>query len=131
MLQQLIKKKAEDAGFKREEFSDHFDQLQEEDPQDRESLIKNISLQLLSAENPVQVLDIFESNFITTNTEQNTERREIFIEELCMVLYFLKSAIRNLTDEEGKNLIAGDYRANLLIQLIFEKYGKTEVDIAY
>ena len=85
----------------------------------------------MSAENPVQVLDIFESNFITTNAEQNAEPREVFIEELCMVLYFLKSAIRNLTDEEGKNLIAGDYRANLLIQLIFDKYGKTDVDIAY
>ena len=48
-----------------------------------------------------------------------------------MVLYFFKSAIRNVPDAQGKELVASDYRANLLIQMIFDRYSQSEIDFAY
>ena len=69
MLKQLIKDKAASAGIKEEDFVKHFDELQDQNANNWESLIKNLSLQLLSADDPVRVLDIFEKNFITQHAE--------------------------------------------------------------
>ena len=90
-LKQLIRDKASSAGFKQEEFTDHFEDLKDEDATDRDSLVKNLSLQLLNADSPVRVLDIFEKNFVSNRAEQHGEFREVFIEELFMMLYFFKT----------------------------------------
>ena len=48
-----------------------------------------------------------------------------------MFLYFFKSQIGNLTEEEGQELIKNDYRVNLLVQMIFSQYEPTKVEFAY
>ena len=90
-LKQLIKEKAASAGFSEDDFKNHFDELQVPDATSREDLVKNISLQLLNADSPLQVLDVFEKNFIVNRSEQHGEFREVFIEELFMLLYFFKT----------------------------------------
>ena len=56
---------------------------------------------------------------------------EATIEELFMLLYFLKSQLGNLEDEEAQELIKKDYRVNLLVQMIFDKYEPAEVEFSY
>ena len=53
------------------------------------------------------------------------------VEELFMFLYFFKTQIRNMSDEDGAALIKKDYRVNLLVQMIFDKYEPTEIEFAY
>lgn len=48
--------------------------------------VKNLSLQLLSANTPKQVLDLFE--------KLNQQPEHIFVEELFMLLYFFNSQCR-------------------------------------
>ena len=36
-----------------------------------------------------------------------------------------------MTDEEATQLIKQDYRANLLVQMIFDKYEPAEIEFAY
>lgn len=48
-----------------------------------------------------------------------------------MFLYFFKSQIGHLTEEEGQALIKQDYRVNLLVQMIFSQYEPSEVEFAY
>ena len=57
------------AGFQQDEFSEHFDDIKDDNATDRDSLVKNLSLQLLNADGPVRVLDIFEKNFISNRAE--------------------------------------------------------------
>ena len=48
-----------------------------------------------------------------------------------MFLYFFKSQIGELDDEQAKELIKSDYRVNLLVQMIFDKYVPSEVEFTY
>ena len=59
-LKQLIKEKAASAGFSKDDFSNHFEELQDKDATDRDSLVKNLSLQLLNVDSPGQVIEIFD-----------------------------------------------------------------------
>lgn len=74
--------------------------------------MKNLSLELLNADTPIKVLNLYETNYLTGASERNTE---IFIEELFMLLYFFKSHIRDLSFEASERLIKNDYRVNALI----------------
>ena len=99
----------------------------------RAAKVKNISLRLLGVNSPQDVLNLFEEEFIAVTRDMASVDVENLatIEELFMFLYFFKSQIGNLTDEEGKNLIKKDYRVNLLVQMIFDKYEPSEVEFAY
>lgn len=97
-LKDLIKEKASSAGFSKEDFASHFDELIDKEATDRDTLVKNLSLQLLNVDSPTAVLDIFEKNFIANRAEQHGEFREVLVEELFMLLYFFKSQIRNVPD---------------------------------
>ena len=69
---------------------------------------------MLDVESPQAVLDLFEEEFIIAPRESQ-EAEMATIEELFMFIYFLKSQLRNLTDDEGQSLIKKDYRVNLLV----------------
>ena len=90
-MKELIKDKAASAGFSKEDFQDHFDELEVKDPTNRDEHVKNLSLKLLSAHSPTQVLAIFEEKYIKNRSEQHGENREVYIEELFMLLYFFKT----------------------------------------
>ena len=48
-----------------------------------------------------------------------------------MLLYFFKTQIRNIPDAQGTQLVASDYRVNLLISMIMDKYAEAKFDFAY
>ena len=78
------------------------------------------------------MLDLFEEEFISVARDGNVDPTDLAtIEELFMFLYFFKTQIRNMSDEDGQALIRSDYRVNLLVQMIFDQYEPTEVDFSY
>jgi hypothetical protein len=75
-------------------------------------------------ESPTEVLDLFQEEFIDVERDGRTIAT---VEELFMLLYFFKTQIRNISDEQGQTLIKNDYRINLLIQMIFDQYDPSEI----
>lgn len=63
---------------------------------DRSSVVKNLSLMLLDIEHPTAILDIFARDYL------HTDHDTIFVEELFMLLYFLKTTIREMHEEAAK-----------------------------
>ena len=98
--------------------------------------MKNISLRLLNVTSPQEVLGLFEEEFIAVvndamEMEIDRSTEQATVEELFMFLYFFKSQIGELDDEQAKELIKSDYRVNLLVQMIFDKYVPSEVEFTY
>ena len=78
---------------------------------------------LLSANTPTAVLDIFEKECVKKSQSQG---RAIFLEELCMLLYFYMRQLKELVDvEEAQNLVQRDYRLNVLCDMLFARYNHT------
>ena len=98
--------------------------------------MRNISLRLLNVTSPQEVLGLFEEEFIAVvndamEMEIDRSTEQATVEELFMFLYFFKSQIGELDDEQAKELIKSDYRVNLLVQMIFDKYVPSEVEFTY
>ena len=79
---------------------------------------------------------MFEEDFITvardgSQTHQIKPGSLATVEELFMFLYFFKTQMRDLTEEEGMALIKQDYRVNLLVQMIFNQYEPSEIEFSY
>lgn len=79
---------------------------------------------LLDIEQPTAILDIFARDYL----EQNHD--SIYVEELFMLLYFLKTTIRELHEDSAKQLLRTDFRVNALIGMIMDKY-TCNTDFAY
>lgn len=95
-----------------------------DEPQDRSSVVKNLSLMLLDIEQPTQILDIFARDYLGQNHDN------VYVEELFMLLYFFKTTIREWQEESAKELIRTDYRINALIGMVMDKY-TSNTDFAY
>ena len=125
----MIKQKALDAGAEAEDFNNHFAELKIEESEGmtedekRGARVKNLSLQLLSANTPKQVLDLFE--------KLNEQPESIFVEELFMLLYFFNSQCRSMHEAHVERILKEDYRVGLLIATLFDKFNPETVELTY
>jgi hypothetical protein len=93
-MRQVLKEKADAAGVDMSNFATSFSDLKDDttEIEDIEKLkssqLKNLSLSLLSADHPKKVLDVFENEVIK---KRQGASHLIFIEELCMLLHFMKA----------------------------------------
>jgi hypothetical protein len=112
----------------------NFDVLKVDDAKSRSDMVKNLSLSLLSAGSPSEVLEIFTREIIqqarsplekytAVTPEDKEETREVFVEELLMILHFFKAQLRDEHDQVAKRLIEQDYRVKQLVAMIFDRYG--------
>ena len=137
-MRDLISKKAKEAGIiGKADFAEHWNELsvdpstQMTEEERRAAKVKNISLRLLNVESPGQVLDLFEDEFIQAERGEGDTTNVASVDELFMLLYFFKSQLKNLADERGQELIKNDYRVNLLVQMILDRYEPSSVEFQY
>lgn len=91
--------------------------------QDKSSRVKNVSLSLLDIKHPAKVLDFFQSNYL------DRPLKDVYVEELLMVLHNLKLLLREIDDQSAKDLMVKDTRANALVAMVMEGYvPETDID---
>ena len=101
------------------------EQLQDQEDS-RAARVKNLSLSLLEVDSPIKVLDLFDREYL----QQHQNNKEVYVEELFMLLHFFKATVREWQDDAARDLIRKDFRVNALVALIMDLYSG-DVDFAY
>ena len=90
-----MRKRLENQMNEKQDLHEGFDRLKVENANDRSSIVKNLSLQLLDVESPQKILEIFQTEYLE-------QTRYIHVEELFMLLYFFKTQVRELHDDSAR-----------------------------
>jgi hypothetical protein len=106
-----------------------------EEPVDRATSIKNLSIKLLQSDTPQGVLDIFEKEYLSPGGSaaemiSHEDLNEKYVENLIMLLLFFKTKAESSPTDQMQKLVADDYRAKALLAMTMEAYSDAE-DIGF
>lgn len=110
-----------------------FNQLKVEGARTRSDHVKNLSLTLLNAHTPQDVLEIFSKDILNVdvaNPGQN-QRRVVSVEELLIVLHFFKAHLRDLHEQDVQSLFETDFRVKQLTAMTFERYEEAKKSLEF